>query len=334
VIYTSGSTGRPKGVMVEHRSVVRLVIDPDFVPLGADTVMLQASAVSFDAATFEIWGALLNGGRLVLYDERVPEIAKLNAVIERHAVNTLWLTAGLFEPWSHQVPRASPLRWVLSGGDVVNPLAVARVHAALPGVEVVNGYGPTENTTFTSCHAIPRGFDPGVALPLGRPIHGTGVYVLQENGGLAAPGAIGEIYALGDGVARGYLNDPRLTAERFVANPYPPRPPETACTGPETWLAGVSTGRSNFWAGGMARSRSGVSASSWERSRRSSGSRRRCGKWWCWPARTGPGRGGWWPTWWAGQGVSRRRGACGPPWRRSSRSIWSHPFSSCSKRCR
>ncbi|HKH47321.1 MAG TPA: amino acid adenylation domain-containing protein, partial [Thermoanaerobaculia bacterium] len=220
VIYTSGSTGRPKGAMVEHRSVVRLVIGPDFLPLGADTVMLQASSVSFDAATLEIWGPLLNGGRLVLYPERVPEIEKLNEVIERHGVNTAWLTAGLFDQWSDQVPPASPLRWVLTGGDVVDPLAVARVYAALPEVEVINGYGPTENTTFTTCYSIPRGHDPRQALPLGRPISGTGVVVLQENRDLAAPGAAGELCALGDGVARGYLNRPELTAERFLANPY------------------------------------------------------------------------------------------------------------------
>src|SRR6185436_7532541 len=220
VIYTSGSTGQPKGAMVEHRSVVRLVIHPDFLPLSTETVMLQASSVSFDAATLEIWGPLLNGGRLVLYPERVPEIEKLNAVIERHGVNTAWLTAGRFEPWSYQVPRTSPLRWVLAGGDVVGPLAGARVYAALPEVEVINGYGPTENTTFTSCHSIPRGLDPRRALPLGRPINGTGVVVLQENRDLAALGAIGELCALGDGVARGYLNRPELTAERFLANPY------------------------------------------------------------------------------------------------------------------
>src|SRR6185436_15326328 len=112
VIYTSGSTGQPKGAMVEHRSVVRLVIQPDFLPLSTETAMLQASSVSFDAATLELWGPLLNGGRLVLYPERVPEIEKLNAVIERYGVNTAWLTAGLFEQWSYQVPRTSPLRWV------------------------------------------------------------------------------------------------------------------------------------------------------------------------------------------------------------------------------
>ncbi|MBW8877601.1 MAG: amino acid adenylation domain-containing protein, partial [Acidobacteria bacterium] len=220
VIYTSGSTGRPKGVMVEHRSVVRLVIQPDFLPLNEKTVMLQASSVSFDAATLEIWGPLLNGGRLVLYPERVPEVGRLNAQLERHGVNTLWLTAGLFEPWSHELPRSNELKWVLSGGDVVDPLAVVRVQEGLAGVEVINGYGPTENTTFTSCYPVPREFDSHRALPLGRPILGTGVYLLQEGSVLAALGAIGEICAVGDGLARGYLNRPELTAERFVEDPY------------------------------------------------------------------------------------------------------------------
>jgi amino acid adenylation domain-containing protein len=220
MIYTSGSTGQPKGVLVEHRSVVRLVIGADFLPLNADTVMLQASSVSFDAATLEIWGALLNGGRLVLYPERVPEVGALNAQLERHGVNTLWLTAGLLDQWSGQLPRASRLKWVLTGGDVVNPSSVARVYEGLPDVQLINGYGPTENTTFTACYAIPRALDPRQALPLGRPINGTGVYVLEEGLELAAPGGVGELYALGDGVARGYLNRPALTAERFIVNPY------------------------------------------------------------------------------------------------------------------
>ncbi|MBW8879676.1 MAG: amino acid adenylation domain-containing protein, partial [Acidobacteria bacterium] len=220
VIYTSGSTGQPKGVMVEHRSVIRLVIHPDFVPLNEKTVMLQASSVSFDAATLEIWGPLLNGGRLVLYPERVPEVGRLNVQLERHGVNTLWLTAGLFEQWSYQLPRSSELEWVLAGGDVVDPLAVARVQEGLAGVEVINGYGPTENTTFTTCYSIPRGLDTHQPLPLGRPIQGTGVYLLQEGSALAPLGAVGEICAVGDGVARGYLNRPELTAERFVEDPY------------------------------------------------------------------------------------------------------------------
>ncbi|HBL31622.1 MAG TPA: non-ribosomal peptide synthetase, partial [Acidobacteria bacterium] len=220
VIYTSGSTGRPKGVMVEHRSVVRLVVGSDFVPLDGGTVMLQASSASFDAATLEIWGALLNGGRLVLYPERVPEVGRLNEVLSQHGVNTMWLTAGLFEQWSHQLPASCSLRRVLTGGDVVDPQAVARVQSGLAGVEVINGYGPTENTTFTTCHAIPRDHDPRRPLPLGRPIRGTGVYLLQPGGEPAPPGAVGEIHALGEGLSRGYLGRPDLTAEKFVADPH------------------------------------------------------------------------------------------------------------------
>ncbi|HBL28031.1 MAG TPA: non-ribosomal peptide synthetase, partial [Acidobacteria bacterium] len=224
VIFTSGSTGEPKGVMVEHRSVVRLVVGARFVPLDAGTVMLQLSSVSFDAATLEIWGPLLNGGRLVLYPERVPEAGLLNEQIERHGINTLWLTAGLFEQWSYQLPRAGELRWVLTGGDVVDPSAVARACAGLAGLEVIDGYGPTENTTFTTCHAIPRGFDPRRPVPLGRPIGGTGVFLLQGEGELAPLGGIGEIHAAGDGLARGYRGRPDLTAERFVPDPHAVEP--------------------------------------------------------------------------------------------------------------
>src|SRR5438874_438920 len=126
------STGMPKGVMVEHRSVVRLVIDNHYVPLNAGTRILQASSPSFDAATFEIWGALLNGGTLVLYPEDVLDLEVLNRELASKQVDTLWLTSGLFEQWSQQLPRAGALRYVLAGGDVVNPRAVERVYRALP----------------------------------------------------------------------------------------------------------------------------------------------------------------------------------------------------------
>jgi amino acid adenylation domain-containing protein len=178
--------------------------------------MLQAASCAFDAATFEIWGSLLNGGCLVFYPETLIDLTVLNRAIDGQRVNTLWLTAGLFEQWSHVLPRDGSLQYVIAGGDVVSPSAVARVYSALPDVIVINGYGPTENTTFTTCYAIPRDADLTQAIPLGAPINGTSVYVLDGNGTPLPHGAIGELHAGGAGLARGYHNRPELTAEKFI----------------------------------------------------------------------------------------------------------------------
>jgi amino acid adenylation domain-containing protein len=220
VIYTSGSTGQPKGVMVEHSGVVRLVINPAYMECSADSVFLQLSSISFDAATLELWGPLLNGGTLVVYPHQHVDIGLLNAQIEKHHINTMWLTAALFEQWSHHASGAMSLRYLLVGGDVVNPNAVQRTYTQLPGVVLINGYGPTENTTFTCCYRIPRQATPGNSLPLGRPITATTTYVLSANERLAPIGTPGELYIGGAGLARGYLNRPDLTAERFIANPF------------------------------------------------------------------------------------------------------------------
>ncbi|HEX8559091.1 MAG TPA: amino acid adenylation domain-containing protein, partial [Pyrinomonadaceae bacterium] len=206
VIYTSGSTGRPKGVMVEQRSVARLVCNTDYASLGPDEVFLQLAPVSFDASTFELWGALLNGGRLAVMPPGPVTVEALDAALRRHKVTTLWLTAGLFHVVADERPAAlAGLRQLLAGGDVLSPPHVERALAAGGGrLRVINGYGPTEGTTFTCCHeARPRGRAP---VPVGRPVANTRVYVLDGRMGLAPEGVAGELYAGGDGVARGYLN--------------------------------------------------------------------------------------------------------------------------------
>ncbi|PTX92718.1 non-ribosomal peptide synthetase [Opitutus sp. ER46] len=219
VSYTSGSTGRPKGVAVAQRGVVRLVKQADFARMGPDEVWLQFAPIAFDASTLEIWAPLLNGGRLIVYPPGRTSLAELGEFIERERITSLWLTAGLFQQMvEHQAPRLRHVRQLLAGGDVLSPTAVARALEALPETTLINGYGPTENTTFTCCHRVTAAGTRSV--PIGRPISNTQVYILDAHLQPVPVGVPGELYAGGDGLARGYLNRPELTAERFVANPF------------------------------------------------------------------------------------------------------------------
>ncbi|QTL37768.1 non-ribosomal peptide synthetase [Pseudoalteromonas viridis] len=224
VIYTSGSTGTPKGVMTPHRAVNRLVHKPNFMTLNAETVFLQSANIAFDAATLEIWGPLLNGGRCVLYPDSQITLDGLNTVLSTQGVTALWLTSGLFTEWSKVCGELSTdslaLQHVLAGGDVLNPHAVSAVQQALPEVMVINGYGPTENTTFTCCYPVPRGSDISTGVPIGRGVQGDTLLILTPQGRRAAKGVVGELCVGGDGLALGYLNQPALSKERFIHNPY------------------------------------------------------------------------------------------------------------------
>ena len=217
LMYTSGSTGKPKGVVVPHRGIVRLVRDTDYAQFSADEVFLELAPVSFDASTFEIWGALLNGARLVLLPEsqRGPEGIQL--AIRAQGVTTLWLTAALFHLMAGEhIEALAPLRQLLAGGDVLSTTHVRRVLEYAPHLRLINGYGPTENTTFTCCHTITLDSLAGGSVPIGRPIRNTRVYLLDEYQQPAPIGVSGELYAAGDGLALGYLHAPELTAEKFV----------------------------------------------------------------------------------------------------------------------
>ncbi|MFD6156634.1 amino acid adenylation domain-containing protein [Nocardia sp. NPDC060256] len=220
VAYTSGSTGRPKGVCVPHRAVLRLVVDSDMLAVRADDVFLQFAPIAFDASTLEIWGPLLNGARLVVAPPGDQSPGALAKLVRRERVTILWLTAGLFHQLADtDLDELRGLRYLLAGGDVLSPPRVNRAVLALPRTILINGYGPTENTTFTCCMPVTEtvGKD---TVPIGRAIRGTGVYLLDEQLGLVTPGAVGEIYATGDGLAHGYLNSPGCTATRFVPNPF------------------------------------------------------------------------------------------------------------------
>ena len=221
ISFTSGSTGKPKGVCVPHRAVVRLVKNTNYASLGASEVFLQLAPLAFDASTFEIWGALLNGARLVIFPPHAPTLAELGGFIQKRGVTTLWLTAGLFHQMiEEQSSSLLGVRQLLAGGDVLSVTHVKRALKALPHCRLINGYGPTENTTFTCCHQITNANVEGHSIPIGRPIANTQVYVLNENLQPVPIGVPGELYAGGDGLAHGYLNQPDLTAKKFIPSPF------------------------------------------------------------------------------------------------------------------
>jgi amino acid adenylation domain-containing protein len=220
IIYTSGTSGRPKGVMVEHRAIARLVLQTNYVQLGPADRILPTGPLSFDASTFEIWGALLNGGGICWPMQRaILDAAELGRLIARHRITTMWLTASLFNHFvDSDINLFSGLKQLLIGGEKLSPFHVNKVRERYPQLVLINGYGPTENTTFTACHRIERSHDGDI--PIGRPVANTQVLILDAAGELAPVGVPGEICAAGDGLARGYLNDPELTRRKFLPHPW------------------------------------------------------------------------------------------------------------------
>ncbi|MFP5287287.1 MAG: amino acid adenylation domain-containing protein, partial [Thermoanaerobaculia bacterium] len=225
VIYTSGSTGRPKGVVVPHRAIVRLVRETDYVQLGPDDRVAQAANSSFDATTFEVWGALLNGGRLVGIEREVALAPRdLVSALDRGGVTALFLTPALFNQIAREEPGGfAGLRYVLFGGELVDPAAVLAVLRAGPPEHLLHVYGPTEATTFASWHPV-ESVVPGTTVPIGRPLANGTLDVLDRGLGPVPVGVPGELYVGGDGLAHGYHARPDLTAERFVPHPLPSTP--------------------------------------------------------------------------------------------------------------
>ncbi|MFD2168469.1 amino acid adenylation domain-containing protein [Tumebacillus lipolyticus] len=226
VMYTSGSTGQPKGVCVPHRAIVRLVKNAQYADFSPDHVFLQVATVSFDAATFEIWGSLLHGATLALMPPHLPTLEEVGQALREYGVTTLWLTVGLFNLMvdSH-LEALRGVKQLLVGGDALS-MAHIRKAFALEGTQLINGYGPTESTTFACCHPIRAEDLNGNSIPIGRPIANTTAYVLDEQQNLVPVGVAGELYIGGDGLARGYLNNQELTEERFVPHPFSEKPNE------------------------------------------------------------------------------------------------------------
>lgn len=221
VCYTSGSTGMPKGVAVRHRGVVRLVQTDDYASLTADETFLQLCSLRFDPSAFEIWGALLNGAKLVIYTPGTPALHELADFLEQEEITTLWMTTGLLHRMiDGHLDRLGGLRQLLGGGEALSPVLINRVHETYPNLLVVNGYGPTEDTCFTSCHVVREPV--GETVPIGRQVTDTRLYVLDENLAPVPDGEWGLLYTGGSGLARGYVGRPALTAERFLPNPFEP----------------------------------------------------------------------------------------------------------------
>jgi len=222
VMYTSGSSGEPKGVSVLHHSISRLVLNTNYVQITPKDVFLQLAPVTFDAATFEIWGALLNGARLVLFPPApMLDLMKLKSVIREERVSILWLTAGLFNSIvDADALIFAPVKQLLVGGDVVSATHVRRLMERLNTCRVINGYGPTEGTTFSVCFPIPDLSAIARTVPIGRPVSNSTAYVLDPEGHPVPVGEAGELYVGGAGVSRGYFKRPQLTAESFVPNPF------------------------------------------------------------------------------------------------------------------
>ncbi len=224
VMFTSGSTGRPKGVAVTQRGVARLVHGADYVPFGPGETWLHMAPAAFDASTLEIWGALLHGARLVLMPPGMPTLGELEAVLARHRVTLLFLTAGLFHQMIEEnLSALATVRLLMSGGEALSPPHVLRAARGLPQTRLLNGYGPTESTTFTSCWLV-RAEEIGRSVPIGRPVPNTRILILDAAGRPAALGAAGELLIGGDGLARGYVGRPDLTAERFRPHPMATEP--------------------------------------------------------------------------------------------------------------
>lgn len=216
IMYTSGSTGNPKGVMIENKSILRLIINNNFIKFSENDRILQTGSIVFDACTFEIWGAFLNGLPLyIIKKEDLLDESIFHEYILKNKITVLWLTSPLFNQLCESNPHMfKTIRCLLTGGDVLSPKHINMAKLANPDLTIINGYGPTENTTFSCCYQIDKCFND--SIPIGGPISNSTCYVVSNDNNLQPIGVPGELWVGGDGVARGYFNNANMTSDKFI----------------------------------------------------------------------------------------------------------------------
>ncbi|XXE03676.1 amino acid adenylation domain-containing protein [Pseudomonas sp. Z3-6] len=226
IMYTSGSTGTPKGVLVPHRAINRLVINNGYADFNANDRIAFASNPAFDASTMDVWGALLNGGQVVVIDhDTLLEPSRFAQVLEDAGITVLFVTTAIFNRYVQLIPRAiGGLRILLCGGERADVASFRRLLDLAPDLRLVHCYGPTETTTYATTLEVKAVAADAECVPIGGPIGNTQVYVLDARQRLAPLGVVGEMYIGGKGVAKGYLNRPDLTAEKFIADPFSHEP--------------------------------------------------------------------------------------------------------------
>ncbi|MBD2816137.1 amino acid adenylation domain-containing protein [Xenorhabdus sp. Flor] len=219
VMYTSGSTGKPKGVLIGQKGIIRLVKDVSYIDFQTFGRCLQLASVSFDASTWEIWGPLLNGGSIVIYPQGAISVLLLEKIIKESGVESLFLTSSLFNLIVDERPQTlQTVKQLISGGEAMSSWHAARIKERYPELLLINGYGPTENTTFTTSHGY-RATE-GNSVPIGKPNEGNLVYILDTFHQPVPIGTAGELYIGGDGLAMTYLHQESLYQDLFIENPF------------------------------------------------------------------------------------------------------------------
>lgn len=225
ISYTSGSSGKPKGIAVPHRSILGFTFDQRMVHLQNKPISLHYSSISWDVFVLETWPALVNGGRCVLYNKKIPTSNDLKSLIKKYQINTLWLTKSLFDLVIDDDRGAlTGIETVMTGGEALSPSHIIKAQQQYPHLKIINGYGPSECVVFSTCYVVPPNFSKHEkSVPIGTAIGDRQIYVLNEKLEPVKKGEIGELYVGGPGVGCGYINNVEKTSEVFIKNPFVPK---------------------------------------------------------------------------------------------------------------